>query len=264
MCSISASGRLEQLLELVELNRYRGEESHSITQFNWIKSDLNERHQRHAFGCALYDNMSPMRPFIIKQHKAYGPLDEKELYGDTLCTCRPDQDWDYCIVHQQAPTSKEVNNTDLATGRFIHPAEIDRSYLWHNGIIKEGKFEGEWDTEWLLDIVKDDLDKSSIDEYRTIVKGFVPKLNSVDGTFACMIMYDKGDNFGDQIYAFRNEISPLFVDDSKDELPSFSSTKAEGFIPLDPNTMFMVDHNNTTMKKLWKFKTKENPYHFGE
>ena len=33
MCSISASRNKEELIRLVELNRYRGEESHSSTQF---------------------------------------------------------------------------------------------------------------------------------------------------------------------------------------------------------------------------------------
>ena len=125
MCSISASKDKEVLLKLIELNRYRGEESHSVTTY-LHQEDCEE-------GCDGFH--------LKTQLKQYGPLNVESLDGE----------WDYCIVHQQAPTSKEVNNTDLATGKFIHPAQKEKSYLWHNGIIKEGKFEGDWDTEWLFD-----------------------------------------------------------------------------------------------------------------
>ena len=203
MCSISASKDKKLLLKLVGLNRYRGEESHSVSQFLYTDDGLD----------------------LKSQTKSYGPLDLDLLDGN----------WDYCVVHQQAPTSKEVNNTDLATGRFIHPAEKDKSYLWHNGIIKEGKFEGDWDTEWLFD--------QALNE----------DLNEVDGTFACMMHHEN------QIYVFRNEISPLFKDSA-----SFSSTKFEGSTPVVPNIMWKLDYGTGVLEEKWKFKTKENPYHFGE
>jgi|TARA_B110000263_G_C15309874_1_gene512453 hypothetical protein len=203
MCSISASKDKKLLLKLVDLNRYRGEESHSVSQFLYTDDGLD----------------------LKSQTKSYGPLDLDLLDGN----------WDYCVVHQQAPTSKEVNNTDLATGRFIHPAEKDKSYLWHNGIIKEGKFEGDWDTEWLFD--------QALNE----------DLNEVDGTFACMLYHEN------QIYVFRNEISPLFKDSA-----SFSSTKFEGSTPAVPNIMWKLDYGTGVLEEKWKFKTKENPYHFGE
>lgn len=203
MCSISASKDKKLLLKLVGLNRYRGEESHSVSQFLYTDDGLD----------------------LKSQTKSYGPLDLDLLDGN----------WDYCVVHQQAPTSKEVNNTDLATGRFIHPAKKDKSFLWHNGIIKEGKFEGDWDTEWLFD--------QALNE----------DLNEVDGTFACMLYHEN------QIYVFRNEISPLFKDSA-----SFSSTKFEGSTPVVPNIMWKLDYGTGVLEEKWKFKTKENPYHFGE
>jgi len=107
--------------------------------------------------------------------------------------------------------------------------------LWHNGIIKEGKFEGDWDTEWLFD--------QALNE----------DLNEVDGTFACMMYHEN------QIYVFRNEISPLFKDSA-----SFSSTKFEGSTPVVPNIMWKLDYGTGVLEEKWKFKTKENPYHFGE
>ena len=215
MCSISASRSKEELLKLVELNRYRGEESHSVTQFIYQKEE----------------------GFHFKQQiKSYGPLDVEQLDGE----------WDYCVVHQQAPTSKEVNNTDLATGRFIHPAQNEKSFLWHNGIIKEGKFEGDWDTEWLFNLTLDDLKKSPL-------KRFDAKISEADGTFACMMYHDNN------IFVFRNEISPLFSKGS-----TFSSTKFEDAIPVQPNTMWRLDYDIAVLEEKWKFKTKENPYHFGE
>ncbi len=214
MCSISASKSKEVLLKLVELNRYRGEESHSVSQFLYTDDGLD----------------------LKSQTKSYGPLDIDLLDGN----------WDYCVVHQQAPTSKEVNNTDLAIGRFIHPAKKDKSFLWHNGIIKEGKFEGDWDTEWLFDLTLDDLEKSPL-------KRFDAKISEADGTFACMMHHDSS------MFIFRNEISPLFSEGS-----SFSSTKFENSIPVPANTMWELDYEIGVLVEQWKFETKENPYHFGE
>ena len=203
MCSISASKDKKLLLKLVDLNRYRGEESHSVSQFLYTDDGLD----------------------LKSQTKSYGPLDLDLLDGN----------WDYCVVHQQAPTSKEVNNTDLAIGRFIHPAKKDKSFLWHNGIIKEGKFEGDWDTEWLFD--------QALNE----------DLNEVDGTFACMLYHEN------QIYVFRNEISPLFKSDS-----TFSSTIFPEASAVDPNVYWKLDYNSDVLEQGFIFKTKENPYYFGE
>ena len=203
MCSISASKDKKQLLKLVDLNRYRGEESHSVSQFLYTDDGLD----------------------LKSQTKSYGPLDLDLLDGN----------WDYCIVHQQAPTSKDVNNTDLAIGKFIHPAKKDKSYLWHNGIIKEGKFEGDWDTAWLFD--------QALNE----------DLNKVDGSFACMLYHEN------QIYVFRNEISPLFNNGS-----TFSSTLFPGGSTITPNVYWKLDYSLGILEQQWKFKTKENPYYFGE
>ena len=203
MCSISASKDKKLLLKLVDLNRYRGEESHSVSQFLYTDDGLD----------------------LKSQTKSYGPLDLDLLDGN----------WDYCVVHQQAPTSKEVNNTDLAIGKFIHPAKKDKSYLWHNGIIKEGKFEGDWDTAWLFD--------QALNE----------DLNKVDGSFACMLYHEN------QIYVFRNEISPLFNNGS-----TFSSTLFPGGSTITPNVYWKLDYSLGILEQQWKFKTKENPYYFGE
>ena len=78
-------------------------------------------------------------------------------------------------------------------------------------------------------------------------------MSEVDGTFACMLNHDN------DMFIFRNEISPLFKDGS-----SFSSTKFEGSEPVIPNKMWKLDYGTGVLEEMWKFETKENPYHFGE
>ena len=98
-----------------------------------------------------------------------------------------------------------------------------------------GKFEGDWDTEWLFD--------QALNE----------DLNEVDGTFACMLYHEN------QIYVFRNEISPLFKSDS-----TFSSTIFPGASTVTPNVYWKLDYNSDVLEQGFIFKTKENPYYFGE
>lgn len=146
----------------------------------------------------------------------------------------------YVIVHQQAPT-----DTDPTVG--VHPAEVYADYLWHNGILKPSTIEymaesighrTHWDTKllayWLAHNQK-------LDE-------------RVDGSFACMRY--AGDEKA--LYAFRNEIAPLFID--KDL--TISSTKADGLWPLPPNIMWKLDLKNRAMSGVDTFITANNPYFF--
>ena len=138
----------------------------------------------------------------------------------------------FYIAHSQAPTTSGTN---------IHPAAVGEALLWHNGIIKQKTLQaGQWDTQWLLEQIVD---------YGWSV------LSRVDGTFAC-IMYNKGE-----LFIFRNEISPLFVD----RYLNISSTKFEGGKPVEPNTVYKIcfgeyDH----LSEVAKFETKENPYYIPE
>lgn len=137
----------------------------------------------------------------------------------------------FYIGHSQAPTTESKN---------IHPASVGRAMLWHNGIVKQKTLlSGIWDTEWMLKgILKDSWDF----------------LSTIDGTFAC-VYYD-----GEQLYIFRNEISPLFVD----EQLNISSTKFNGAMSLPANTVFKIDLKRIKIEPIAAFKTKENPYYFGE
>jgi len=136
----------------------------------------------------------------------------------------------FYIGHSQAPTTESTS---------IHPAVFSDAMLWHNGIVKQREIpHGVWDTEWMLKGI--------------VTEGF-DFLSSVVGSFAC-ILYMNG-----QLYLFRNEISPLFVDA---EL-NISSTKFYGGEPLTPNTVYQVNMEDQSLVEVAQFETKENPYFFG-
>ena len=147
----------------------------------------------------------------------------------------------YYVAHIQAPT------TEASAIESIHPSVRNDGHdlLWHNGILKAGFVEEmqdqlsspeQWDTgllhDWLIE------DKS---------------LSDVDGTFACL-RYNNGN-----IEIFRNEISPLFIDDKL----NISSTKFPESEPVIPNLIWTLDFNEYIMNKGPSFFTKENPYYFG-
>lgn len=134
----------------------------------------------------------------------------------------------YFIAHSQAPTTSSNN---------IHPAVFGDAMLWHNGIIKQKSLaKNTWDTQWLLEQIID--------------YGW-SSLSRVDGTFAC-IMYNSG-----QLFAFRNEIAPMFYD--KDL--NFSSTKIESARELPPNKVYKLNLSYRTIEPVAYFETLENPYY---
>src|SRR5574343_406577 len=147
----------------------------------------------------------------------------------------------HSICHVQAPTTTEKTYDN------IHPSEVDGTYMWHNGIIKEFSItelqknlstDEKWDTKL--------LHESFLINYES--------LSTINGSFACVCI-ENGS-----IYVFRNEISPLFIDENL----NISSVKFDGAVSLDPNVVFELD---LKAKKLintgLKFKTLENPYFFG-
>lgn len=136
----------------------------------------------------------------------------------------------FYIGHSQAPTTESTS---------IHPAKFKDAMLWHNGIVKQREIpDGVWDTEWMLKgIVTDGF-------------GF---LSTVTGSFACVLFMQN------QLFIFRNEISPLFVD--KDL--NISSTKFHGGEPITPNVVYQLNLKEMTMVEVAQFETRENPYFFG-
>lgn len=134
----------------------------------------------------------------------------------------------YYIAHSQAPTTQTDNR---------HPAMFGDAMLWHNGIIKQGTIPANtWDTEWLLEKIID--------------YGW-SSLSRIDGTFAC-VMYYSGE-----IFVFRNEISPLFIDKNL----NISSTRFDNSESIEPNKVFKIYFNDKKLVPIAYFETLENPYY---
>ena len=203
---------------------------------------LNEYRGQHSHSLFVVDRLGGD---IVYRHRGLGPLniDDHNLNYS--------KDEVYYIVHQQAPTTE---NKDSDT---IHPAQLhDHELLWHNGIIKAKEVERlrkelqcpvTWDTHLLLRYIND---------YGTP--------DGIDGTFSC-VWYHQGE-----LFMFRNEISPLFIDDKL----NISSTKFDNSTSVPANEIIRIwvgpDEEGNLMK-LNKdrleveatFTTKENPYYFG-
>lgn len=125
MCSIVGSFKKDKLIDLCELNAYRGQHSHSISYFDIVTGEISVQKYE---GKVDYD--------IIKQ---------KPLV--------------YMIVHMQAPTSEG----DIKAN--IHPAYYNGKFLWHNGILKQPYIEQlktklnevcNWDTFLMLKAISKD------------------------------------------------------------------------------------------------------------
>lgn len=215
MCSIVGSFSKKTLIDLCELNAYRGQHSHSISYFN---PEQSVYYTQKNFGVIDYDKIDPAKG-------------------------------DYIIAHMQAPT------TDNKNSDCIHPA-CNNPYaddmLWHNGIIKEKEVErlrekyqltSTWDTYILL--------------HHLIVGG---SLSDIDGSFSCLWFDDSSLGYHG-LKLFRNEISPMFIDDNA----NISSTKFEGSIATEPNVILGFNpFSDQTLTVMDRFETKENPYYFGD
>lgn len=176
MCAIVGSFDKNKLIELIELNSYRGS---------------------HSYSFATYDSVGHL--VIRKQGLGAINYDDIEIAPGY-----------YAVVHVQAPT------TDSKSTDSIHPAVslIDRTFvkdkhttykwpdtcLWHNGIIKDDcvkKLQQEQNTKvsWDTSLLLDEVDRG----WRN--------LNHIDGSFSCLY-YNNG-----RLYLFRNDISPMFYDE---------------------------------------------------
>lgn len=120
MCSIVGSFDRQTIVDLCELNAYRGQYSHSVSYYDTINNKFTSISR--DFGPVNYNGID-----IPDNH--------------------------YCVVHMQAPT------TDAKDTQNIHPAQIGNQLLWHNGIIKFKEVEklkenyalnSDWDTYILL------------------------------------------------------------------------------------------------------------------
>lgn len=161
-------------------------------------------------------------------------FDQMEISGDSGV---------YKLGHIQAPTTI----ADLSAS--VHPAAVGTSMLWHNGIVKD------FDVKRL----QSELNTGEAWDTMLILKSLLATdgwgvLSGINGSFACVMVEDN------TIFVFRNEISPLFVDD---EL-NMSSVKFEGCRSLPANKVFMLDLEQRAFLEVGDFATKENPYFMTE
>jgi asparagine synthetase B (glutamine-hydrolysing) len=199
-------------------------------------SSLNAHRGQHSHSLYVFDVVGDnVNNTVLYSHRGMGPFNMDD---------HPKLPAGYIVVHQQAPT------TDSKDESSIHPAQIGNQLLWHNGIIKADevkrlqelhKSENNWDTYLMLQgLVNDD----------------VSSLESIDGTFSCF-WYD-----GANCFLFRNEISPMFID----EYGNISSTKFDGSASIDPNFVWLFYPGLTNINNLEDFVgtfiTVENPYFF--
>jgi hypothetical protein len=213
--------------------------SRSVEKLKELVS-LNSYRGSHSYSLSTFSTYTG----ILTIHKK--KLGTIELDNYTLA---PNE---YAIVHIQAPT------TDARTHEFIHPAIISLGSqtesnpdlaLWHNGIIK-------------AETVKDNVDNylSSWDTMQILRALFQANsfsvLNEFDGTFSCL-MYNRADL---SLKLFRNEISPMFIDDDL----NISSTKFPGSRETIANHVIKLNFKNNSVILEDEFKTVENPYYFGE
>lgn len=223
MCAIFGSFDIEKLRELKDLNAYRGEISGSLTLF-------------------MQD--------IVTTIKIFGEITPEHF--KTLHNLNFIEGDYFYLGHIQAPT------TEAAADESVHPAIYHNGYdkltsLWHNGIIKQRELDRinkennshyVWDTQMLCESITNN--------------GF-ESLSDIEGSFACVYVESDIDSRRATCYIFRNEISPLFVDDQL----NISSTKFEGSHSLEPGKVFKLDIvNRKLIDTNIRFKTKENPYFF--
>ncbi len=220
MCSIVGTFDTAKLKELAALNSYRGEHSHSVSFYSIAEQKL----------VSVQKGMGPL------------PVDKISIPNGF-----------YAICHQQAPTTEAK---DLSS---VHPAEFDGHYLWHNGIIKQKEIESMKNRLKLLSSIKADVDTNW--DTKLLLQLLVAHpsyLNDIDGTFACVYVEGWGTDM-DYLKIFRNEISPLFLDDKY----NISSTKFEGSRILEPGVIWNFEPGVAVTDSGIHFTTAENPYYFG-
>jgi len=194
------------------------------------KDKLKELYALNAYRGELSYSLSTFRPYqnrAVFQTLFQDDGKMPEGFIDDMCNVKGD----FFIAHSQAPTTDSKNK---------HPAVYGNAMLWHNGIIKQKTITPDtWDTAWLLEQIID--------------YGWT-SLSRVDGTFACILYCS------DEIFVFRNEISPLFVDNKF----NISSTKFEESFSLEPNQVWKLNFETGNLDSVAYFNTFENPYYIPE
>jgi glutamine phosphoribosylpyrophosphate amidotransferase len=182
-------------------------------------SKLNVYRGSHSYSVATFDGHN-----INVVAKNFGSFDMPNVIDS------------YYIGHTQAPT------TEAKSTNSIHPSNVENTFLWHNGIIKDHQVKKwqrklnllePWDTKLL---------------HQLLFYNGIDILSGADGSFACVWWTGKS------LYLFRNTNCPLFTDGT-----SYSSTKFSGSYPLNPDIIYELTLNGIRQTQL-AFETKNNFY----
>lgn len=224
MCAIVGSFDTNKLHELVKLNMHRGSYSYSFSLYDCYTGRLIVMKQ--DFG-------EPDFSIINVPQRTYG------------------------VVHVQAPTTESTSMESIhpATAYPLSTFTKDKhnvlkefnTCLWHNGILKESAIkklqqsngEVKWDTMLML--------------CELIGSGW-SSFSKFDGSFSCLFY----NNYS--MFLFRNEISPMFIDD---EL-NISSSRFQGSRETEANKVLKMEFDFKSAAPIFTFKTIENPYYFGD
>lgn len=218
MCSIFGSFDKNKVKELIKLNEYRGTFSYSLT-------------------------FLPTNGSANVMVKGFGKIPD-----DILDMCNDG----YFLGHCQAPTNGLVQDYNRIHPCVFKPHNSDYNmYLLHNGIIKPPYVDAinkqlntnyQWDTQAFAE---------SINQI-----GLIPTLNSVEGSFACVMF----NHIGDWFKMFRNTVAPLFVDDDL----NISSTLFNGNNAriIQPNIIYHIDLPEREIVPQHCFNNQHKPFFF--
>lgn len=205
MCGLVIARNLTRFDELMQDNLYRGGLYHSISYIGNYNGLIDVVRMQ---GPYRVGSVSPPTPY--------------QLY----------------IGHQQAPTG--VARTD----KNVHPSVyqncyLQKSYLWHNGMVKEVQLISHrwfgWDTDYI---------------HQGLVEVGVGALDHIDGSFACIWWYQN------KLRIFRNDIVPLFYHPDG----SLSSTYFDGAALIKAGVMYTYHLESGMLIPGETFINTENPY----
>ena len=185
--------------------------------------------------CGIYASFNYEKFNELKKvNSKRGVINESQFI--TVINCH-DIETPYYVGHIQSPTSNSAKKHP-ASNYYNDSNDGTYNLLWHNGIVKEeylkqNNVSDMWDTQFIL---------NSIDEYGFSI------LNDIDGSFACLYQNKNG------FYIFRNEISPLYIDDDI----NISSLKSNNMKMLSANIVYEI--KDYKLIERYKFSTKNNPY----
>ena len=200
MCAIIGSFEKENILELVEKNQHRG---------------------RVAYSISLYDIKSSM----VTSEYRLGEFDPEFLKSMNT-------DGSYIVCHLQSPTGVGYSDENKR-----HPSVVNRSYLWHNGILMPST----------IKMLQEKYDDSTFDTHLLhqwlLSRG---KLNEIEGSFACVFIAEHS------MKIFRSKHSKLYIDDNMTiSSESFLESKC-----INADRIYMMDLEKRSLAIESYFKTK--------